>query len=159
MRRLLLISVLALFIGCGESNNSTNNGESNNGAANNGGSDDAGGAPDLTDPNNGEPNPQCEMLGEEFKAAVRSLEPRTCFDDIDCKIVERSGPCDCAIAVRNTVDLSSFDTIRASLDQNECRNPFFCGGDECSDYLNLNTSGDIFARCQGECQIVQVMSV
>ena len=112
------------------------------------------------------PLQSCEPLQDSFKTAVRALG-RSCFENSDCQLAERAGPCDCAIGIgpgqeaKEVFDqkVQNFADKRAVLDQNQCRNPFACAGDKCPNYNVLSNPGELVPRCKGgECEVAQLPS-
>ncbi len=112
------------------------------------------------------PKMACEPLQDAFKASVRALG-RSCFENSDCQLAERAGPCDCAIGVgpgeeaQEAFDqkLQIFGDKRILLDENQCRNPFACAGDTCPNYNVLSNPGELVPRCRGgECEVAQLPS-
>lgn len=108
----------------------------------------------------------CGPIQDSFKASVRALG-RSCFENSDCQLADRAGPCDCAIGIgpgeQTKADfdsaIQSFTDKRALMDQNQCRNPFTCAGDKCPNYNVLSTTGELVPRCRGgKCEVTQLPS-
>lgn len=116
-----------------------------------------------TDGSNGDSNntsvaETCETSGNAVADAIRALD-RSCESDVECRIVERAGDCECANSVNIMADLTAFDSALQTLDENMCVHPFAsCGSVQC-DYTRGYREPELIGTCeQNECVVTETMT-